>query len=124
MVVFDTSVWIEYFKGNQDFQKKAQNLLDSREVYALEPIFGELLQGALHKREVEVILKFWKYLPKFELANLFIEAGELAYREKLVSHGIRLVDASIILLAVENKARLWTLDKKILRFLDEKYIYN
>jgi len=39
-------------------------LSENREVLAVECIFGELLQGAKNKQEKEIILDFWKYLPK------------------------------------------------------------
>ena len=124
MIILDTSVWIEFFKQTDPYDKSVQKLLDARMVYALEPIFGELLQGALNKREVDVILKFWKYLPKLEISELFIKAGHHAYENKLVSKGVRLVDASIVYLVTTNNARLWTLDKKIIRFLDKQHLYD
>ena len=124
MVILDTSIWIEYFKGNQSYFQEVQSLIDARSVYAIEPIFGELLQGALSKREKEYILKFWNYISKIDESELFIKAGKLSFNEKLVSKGIKLIDASIIYSTINNNYKLWTIDKKIIEFLDKKFLYN
>jgi predicted nucleic acid-binding protein len=124
MVIPDTSVWIEFFKGNEPYFKVVHNLIETRSVLTIEPIFGELLQGALNKAEATTIKSFWQYLSKPDIPELFIKAGELAYKEKLVSKGIKLVDAAIIYTTIENNCMLWTLDKKILNYLNRKYIYN
>ena len=124
MVVLDTSVWIEFFKGNEPYFQVVQKLIEARSVSAIEPIFGELLQGALNKREIATIKNFWEYLTKLDEPDLFIKAGELAYKEKLVTKGIKLIDAAIIFATINNNCMLWTLDKKILSHLDQRYIYN
>lgn len=123
MVLIDTSVWIEYFKGNEPYFKRVQDLINSRSAFAIEPVFGELLQGALNERERKYIMVFWENISKIEEPNLFIKAGELAYRKKLISKGIKLIDASIIYTVINNAFTIWTLDKKILNFLDKEYIY-
>jgi hypothetical protein len=124
MVILDTSVWIEFFKGNEPYYPAVQKLIESRSVQTIEPIFGELLQGALNKKEVTTIKSFWEYITKIEEPDLFVKAGELAFKEKLVSKGIKLIDAAIIYSTIHNECMLWTLDKKILSFLDQKYIYT
>jgi predicted nucleic acid-binding protein len=124
MVIIDTSVWIEYFKCNEPYFKEVQGLIDSRSVFAIEAIFGELLQGALSKREKDYILRFWNYISKIEEPELFIKAGELSFDKKLISKGIKLIDASIIFCTINYNFKLWTLDKKIIQFLDQKSLYN
>jgi predicted nucleic acid-binding protein len=124
MVILDTSVWIEYFKGKEPYFQKVQSLIEARSIYAIEPIFGELLQGALSKRERDYIKMFWNYISKIEEPELFIKAGELSFKEKLVSKGIKLIDACIIYSTINNNYKLWTLDKKIELFLDKKFLYN
>ena len=44
MIVIDTSVWIEFLKQNPLYAPKITELLENREVLAVEFIFGELLQ--------------------------------------------------------------------------------
>lgn len=101
-----------------------KKLLNSRSIFTIEPIFGELLLGALNKREEKYIIKFWNYISKINQDELFIKAGKLSFKEKLVSKGIKLIDATIIYTTVNNNFKLWTLDKKIIQHLDEKYLYS
>lgn len=124
MIILDTSIWIEYFKGNEPYFQEVQGLIDARMIYGIEPIFGELLQGALSKRERDYILKFWEYISKIEEPELFIHAGELSFDKKLVSKGIKLIDSSIIYCTIKHNCKLWTLDKKIINFLDKKFLYT
>ena len=124
MVILDTSVWIEFFKGTEQYYNEVLNLIESRSVKTIELIFGELLQGALNKREKEFIIEFWNYIDKIDIPDLLIKSGEFSYNNKLVSKGIKLIDASIIFSTIENNYTLWTLDKKILNYLDKKYIYS
>lgn len=124
MVILDTSVWIEFFKGKEPYFKEVLGLIESRSVIALEPVFGELLQGALSNRERDYIMSFWMNLSKIEISDLFIKAGNLSYEEKLVSKGVRLIDAGIIYSTINYKNTLWTLDKKILKSLEPKYLYQ
>jgi len=124
MVVLDTSIWIEFFKGNEPYYPEVNRLIESRSVITIEPIFGELLQGALNTKERDYITNFWKYIPKIEEHELFIKSGELSYTEKLVSKGIKLIDASIIHSVITNNYLLWTLDKKITNYMDDKYIFK
>jgi len=69
MIILDTSVWIEYFKNNPDFFPKISNLLEINEIYAVECVFGELLQGVKNKKEKEIIQKFWENLPKLNFKH-------------------------------------------------------
>ena len=124
MVIVDTSVWIEFFKGNNPYYSKVLDLIENRAVRTIEPIFAELLQGALTHKEKDFILKFWEYVEKVEDKNLILNAGIFSFENKLVSKGIKLIDACIIYSSIENNCKIWTLDKKMLRFLDEGIIYN
>ena len=56
-IILDTSVWIEYFKGKEDYFDICQPLIEKVEVITFELIFAELLQGALNKREIELIMR-------------------------------------------------------------------
>lgn len=116
-VIFDTSIWIEYFKGNSEYFKPCQQLLDSGSVSTLEVIFAELMQGAKGKRELETIELFYKNLPKLDAPNQIFEAGIFSRKNQLLSKGIGLIDSIIIFAAIQNQKKIWTLDKKINGFL-------
>ncbi|OOG74281.1 PIN domain-containing protein [Algoriphagus sp. A40] len=116
-VIFDTSIWIEYFKGNTEYFETCQQLLDSGSVYTLEVIFAELMQGAKGKRELDIIQLFYQNLPKLDAPDQIFEAGVFSQKNQLVSKGIGLIDSIIIFSAIQNRKKIWTLDKKIRMFL-------
>lgn len=62
------------------------NLLN---IKIIDPVIGEILQGALNQNEIDFIQKYIQYVP-----------------------------------TIETNSILWTLDKKIVNFLDEKYLYR
>lgn len=112
-VVFDTSVWIEFLKGNPEFFESCQELLENDRVYGLELIFSELLQGAKGKREIEVILAYASLVPTLDEPFLIIESGLTSQKNKYINDGVGLIDAIILKAARKNKLKLWTLDKKL-----------
>jgi len=124
MVILDTSVWIEFFKGNEPYFKEVLRLIESRSVVAIEPVFGELLQGALNTRERDYIISFWDSLSRVEISELLIKAGNLSFAEKLVPKGVQLIDAGIIYSTVSCGYKLWTLDKKIIQTIDNKFLFR
>jgi len=124
MIILDTSVWIEHFKGNQNFYPRISNWLESRKVLAIECIFGELLQGAKNDREKTIITNFWKYLPKENYEDITIEAGIYSMENKLLDCGVGLIDAIILMYGIKSKSKIWTLDKKFLRIIPEEIKYD
>ena len=122
-IIFDTSIWIEYFRGNDEYFSLCQELIEKGEAKTLELIFAELLQGALNKRETEMIKSYFELIPKIEINQLYILSGEYSQNEKLFSKGIGLIDACIIKATIVSNSKLWTLDKKIKAFLNEKYLF-
>jgi len=113
MILVDTSIWVEFLKGHQPYLDQMQQLLDERQILAVEPVFGELLQGAKDDRERRILLEFWENLPKNQMEEAWVKAGELSSRNKWIDHGIGLIDAVLIISARESKAKVWTLDKKL-----------
>lgn len=120
-VLFDTSVWIEYFKANSIYFPTCQRLLEKRSVWTLDIIFGELVQGAKGKRELEVLDIFFQNTPKIQSYDIAYHAGLLSQKHQLLNQGIGLIDSMILLACLENGLKLWTLDKKIIRFMEEHY---
>lgn len=123
-LIIDTSVWFEYFKRNDPYYQEVQRHLDTLSVKILDPIIGEILQGALNQKELNFIKTYIGYVPKIEMRDLFERAGEYSCSNKLISKGVGLIDACLIYVAIETNSMLWTLDKKIINFLDKKYLYN
>lgn len=123
-VVFDTSIWIEYFKANTPYFETCRNLLEEGNVYSLEIIFAELMQGAKGKREIGIINGHFENLPLLDRQGLIFESGIFSQNQNLISKGIGLIESIILFSTVSNGLQLWTLDKKILDFADPKNLYT
>ncbi len=123
-IILDSSVWFEYFKRNDPYFMEVQAQLNMLNIKIIDPVIGEILQGALNKNEVNFIREHIQYVPKIELGNLFEKAGMYSFENKLISKGIGLIDACLIYATIETNSLLWTLDKKIVNFLDAKYLYD
>jgi len=123
-VVFDTSIWIEYLRGNPDVFLTCQELLEDNRVFGLELIFAELLQGAKGKREVETIIQLANLIPSLDEPYHIIESGLLLQKESLVNHGVGLIDAVIFHAVAKNELKLWTLDKKLRRVVGYERLFQ
>ena len=123
MIILDTSIWIEHLKNNQVYFPKVKNLMENREILAVECVFGELLQGAKNKSEKEIIKNFLKYLPKENYKNIIIQAGEYSSQYKLLDHGVGLIDAIILMHGIISGSKIWTLDTKFLRVIPKELRY-
>ncbi len=123
MIVVDTSAWIEFFKGHSSVFPKLKSLLEKGEILAVEPVFGELLQGAKNKREREIISNYWYYLPKFSMDGYFFKAGTESGKNKWLDKGVGLINSSILIYARRHECKIWTFDKKLLSILqyDEQF---
>jgi predicted nucleic acid-binding protein len=123
MILVDTSIWIEFFKGREPYFNGLKDLIEASEVLVHEVIFGELLQGCKNKKEVNFILEYWESINKIDSRGSFLLAGKISFESKFLDHGIGLIDSVLINLVRENKIQMWTLDKKIIKVLDKKEIF-
>ena len=124
MIILDTSVWIEHLRNNQNFFPKVCKMLESKEILAVECVFGELLQGTKTESERGIIMEFWKHLPKERFDNIIIDAGEYSAKNKLLDHGVGLIDTIILMHGIRSNSLIWTLDNKFLRVIPEELRYT
>lgn len=124
MIIPDTSVWIEFLKGNSEYSPKINEMLETNKILAVECIFAELLQGVRNKREKNIILSYWMHLPKIDGAGLFIEAGLFSNNNKLSDKGVGLIDSLIYISTLKSNSMLWTLDKKLIKNISDSLIYK
>ena len=121
-LIVDSSVWFEYFKRKDPYFKEVQTYLEIQCIRIIDPVIGEILQSALNQNELNFIRSGLQFVPKFEIRNIFEKAGQFSLENKLISKGIGLIDACLIYTTIETDSQLWTLDKKLLNFLDKKYL--
>ncbi|MBN3583291.1 PIN domain-containing protein [Algoriphagus aestuarii] len=118
-VLVDTTVWIEFLKGNPDFFQPMTEIMENGEIYTLELIFAELLQGVKNNRERTLINDFYQQMRVLDSPGMIVKAGEFAGINKLLGRGIGLIDAVIIYAAMHFGLELWTLDRKIIGFMKD-----
>jgi predicted nucleic acid-binding protein len=123
-VVFDTSIWIEYLRGNSEYFSICQELLENGRVWSLELIFAELFQGAKGKKEISMIMDYVSHVPLIDEPLLIIEAGILSNELNLINDGVGLIDAVIIHAVRKNELQLWTLDKKIRKVIGYDFLFR
>jgi predicted nucleic acid-binding protein len=125
MILIDTTIWIEFFKSNLAFVNEMESLLENKNVITIEPVFAELLYGSISDNERNMILSYWKVLPKIKFPEgSFIESAEFANKRNYHNVGFGLVDSILSKAVIDNKLLIWTLDKKILNNLDDELLYK
>ena len=124
MIILDTSVWVEHLRNNPLFFPKVSSLLERNEVLAVECVFGELLQGAKTGAEKDIILRFWKHLPKSNFADIVIQAGVYSAENKLIDKGVGLIDVIILLHGIKSNSQIWTLDTRFLKIIPEGFLFT
>lgn len=118
MIIADTSIWIEFLRGNTEVSELFIPYLRKGHIYTNSAIFGELFQGVKNRREQTLLEGFWKNTPKANEDLCFIEAGVLSNKYKLYAQGVGLVDCYILESARKSSLAVWTLDKKFKRAMD------
>ena len=110
MVLVDSSVWIEYFKGN-DSVLPLNKLIDSNNLCINDLILAELLPSVNHKNEND--LK--ELLLAIEKIDMEIDWHQIiSMQTKNLRNGINKVGISDLIIvqnAIENDIELYTIDK-------------
>lgn len=117
MILVDTSVWIDFFRG-RPIAFKLNHLIEQGEIATIGCVWGELAQGARSRQEIEILEGYWNNLPKLNETGIWFEAGMLSFENKYFSKGIGLIDLAILAAARKNNCRIWTLDKKLQAILE------
>ncbi|MBL6991896.1 MAG: PIN domain-containing protein [Bacteriovoracaceae bacterium] len=115
MIFIDTSVWIEYFRGNDQVTKKVDHLLDNLQVALAAPVYLEILNGA-KKNELDLLEKVFSALPKYYPND---DSWQLIAKwitiSKMKGHNFSIPDFLIAAIVVNNNSKIWSLDKDFKR---------
>ncbi len=110
MVLVDSSVWIEYFKGNEK-SLPLNDLIDSNNVCINDLILSELIPSISHKKETdlkELLLSVAKIPIQIDWNNI-IYIQTLNLRNGINNVGI--ADLIIAQNSIENDIELFAIDK-------------
>lgn len=123
IILCDTNILIEFYKNNQNIIAELEKIGSTN--IALSVITaGELLFGALNKKETQIIKKDIEHLILMNLndsiSKKFIELM-LKYTK---SHALAVPDALIAATALVSNVKLYTLNVKDFQFIDQLVLYK
>jgi hypothetical protein len=112
MILVDTSVWIDHFRG-EIAGEALRELLEAGEVVIHPFVRGELALGQLGPRRADVLrdlttLPSAPVVPDHEVLEMVAVRG-------LAGSGIGWVDAHLVAAALSTGASLWTVDRPLSR---------
>lgn len=122
MIICDTDVIIEFYKNNPSILTELKKFGQSNIAISVVTA-GELIFGALNKKELNQILK--------DIAHLIIlhineDIGNLQLQlmsDYSLSHTLKLPDAFIAATAIYHDIPLYTLNKKDFRYMPDLKLY-
>ena len=112
LVLIDTSIWIDYFRGKKEVYTRVNELIDSGRVCSLGLVTAELIQGAKTEKEIGVIKDIATVFPRLaEESHSWENAGMLSFRMKKAGKVIGLADCYIATIAKGNNTIIYSLDE-------------
>ena len=110
MVLVDTSIWIDYFRGVDSFQTNLlSTLLDEERIATGDLIIAELMQGFRTKFQIAAALQIINSLEYFDLAGKEISLKAAENYRILRKKGITIrktIDTIIGTFCIENNFKL------------------
>ncbi|MCZ7624539.1 MAG: hypothetical protein C3F12_08160 [Candidatus Methylomirabilota bacterium] len=112
MVIADTSLWIEYFKGGSEPARAGlRTLIRTEQVALVGVVVAELLQGCRSSDEADTILSHLTGLRFLDTSFItWKRVGELSASLRQKGVTLPLSDLIIGILAIEHRCQVYTLD--------------
>jgi predicted nucleic acid-binding protein len=107
VILVDTSVWIDHFRGEL---QGLVDILDRGDVVIHPFVIGELACGSLSNREETLALL--QQLRSITVAE-HDEVMSFIVRRRLYGRGIGYVDVHLLASVALDEARLWTKDRRL-----------
>ena len=123
VVLCDTNILIEFYRNNQKIVAALRDI--GAENIAISAVTaGELLFGALNKKEVQTIKRDIEHLILMHINDLISEKYIELMLQYSKSHGLAIPDALIAATALVNNVSLYTLNRKDFIFIAGLTLYN
>ena len=111
-VVVNTSVLIEFLKGNEPISSEIEELLKTNRVIVTGIIVAELLQGVKSKKEEYKISLLSEAVELLEIpTEIWMKAGKVSSSLRRKGVNLPITDVAIASLATEYDLQIFTLDK-------------
>lgn len=122
MILCDTNIIIEFYKNNPSIINELKEIGQLNMAISVVTS-GELIYGAINKRELNQIKKDLSHLNVLEIDSPICK-GFLSLMEKYsLSHNLTLPDALIAATAIHHDIKLYTLNQKDFRFIGDLQLY-
>ena len=111
-VLIDTSIWIDYFKGqDKNILEKVKDLVVSLRAVLCGVVLSELLSGIRETRDRETLKGIVDAIDYIEVSkSTWVQAGETFSKLRQRGLTIPLSDLVVSSLARENDYELWSCD--------------
>ncbi len=112
MILIDTSIWIDFFRGaNSIYKKTLHNLiLQDRDICLTDIIMTEILQGIKEDRKFEEVNNNLLEFPIYSAGDIgtFIQAAQIYRACRKKGRAVRkTIDCIIASIAIENNLELF-----------------
>jgi tRNA(fMet)-specific endonuclease VapC len=123
IVLCDTDVIIEFYRNNPEIIAELKKI-GQQNIAVSTVTAGELIYGALNKRELTQIKKDLKNLILIDIDNKTCDLFLELLSKYALSHKLAIPDGFIAASAIANNIELFTLNIKDYRFIDGLKIYK
>ncbi|WP_230141460.1 MULTISPECIES: type II toxin-antitoxin system VapC family toxin [unclassified Pedobacter] len=123
MVLCDTNIFIEIYKGN-DLIIEAFEKIGQDNVAISDVTCAELLYGARNKRELNLIRKDIDKLIVLPISSPISNQAVRLVEQFSLSHNLNLPDALIASTSIFHDLELYTLNLKDFKFLENFKLYK
>lgn len=123
IVLCDTDVIIEFYRNNPDIIAELKKI-GQQNIAVSTVTAGELIYGALNKRELIQIKKDLKNLILIDIDNKTCDLFLELLSKYALSHKLAIPDGFIAATAIVNDVELFTLNLKDYRFIDNLKLYK
>lgn len=112
MVVVDTTVWIDFFRGrNEPVRAALRELIRGRQAVLTGMVLAEVLQGIRTEQEADLVRNEFASLHYYEATrDTWSRAGSLSRELRQKGLTVPLSDLVIGVLAIEHDAEVFTTD--------------
>lgn len=123
MILCDTNILIELYKNNEPIIAELKQIGQSNLGVSFVTV-GELVYGAINKRELNKILKDIAHLNVFHIDQQIEELAIELMTKYSLSHNLTLPDALIAATALYHDLPLFTLNLKDFRYIPDLKLHT
>lgn len=122
LVLCDTNIIIEFYKGNGEIVEKLQKI-GVENIFISSVTAAELVFGAINKKELKTIIADIAQLNLFPLNEIISEQFLKLMEQYSLSHRLDIPDALIAATALVNDLELFTLNVKHFKYIHKLKLF-